>query len=108
MKDYVKRMITEHKELSEKIINLKSFIRGENGINVFNNIENNKTQGEIINNMADFANICMQLHTMEQYLGLLDVRLHNEGIIFRNGQYTPVSVEPLGEDEGEDKCQAIN
>ncbi len=116
MKDHVKRMITEHKELSEKVMKLKSFISSENGINIFTNIENNKTQEAIISNMVQFANLCMQLHTMEQYLGLLDVRLSDEGIYFQNGEYTRISFQPVNEENNtqdeanqlsENECQEV-
>ena len=95
MKAYVKRTITEHKELSEKVMKLKSFLNGENGVNIFTNIENNKTQEDINSNMVQFANMCMRLHSMEQYLGLLDVILHTEGIYFQNGQYVHITLQPV-------------
>lgn len=104
MKEDVKLMITEHKELSEKVTKLKSFLNGENGINVFNNIENNKTQEAITSNMVQFANMCMQLHCMEQYLGMLDLRLHNEGIYFQNGQYTRISFQPIEDNTSVDSA----
>ncbi len=95
MKENVNKLITEHKELSEKVMKLKLFLFGENKINVITDIENNKTQEAIISNMVQFAHMCMQLHCMEQYLGLLDSRLYNEGIHFQDGKYSRISFQPI-------------
>lgn len=95
MKENVNLLITEHKELSEKVMKLTLLLFGENGINVFTNIENNKTQEAIISNMGQFANMWMQLHCMEQYLDLLDSRLYNEGIHFQDGKYSRISFQSI-------------
>lgn len=109
MKKDVTMLITEHKELSEKVMKLKLFLNGENGVNVFTDIENNKTQKAIISNMIQFANLCMQLHTMEQYLGILDTKLDTEGIYFQNGQYTRISFQPVIEENNtQDKANQLS
>lgn len=87
MKDYVARMVQEHSELIIKIEKLDNFLYGNNGLNVHTNIENNQTQDDLFRNMSEYANKCMQLMNMRNYLRALECRLNNEGIFFENGEY---------------------
>lgn len=72
MKDFVKRMVEEHAELSVRISKLHNYIydgRGE--------------QDE----PHELANKCMQLVGMKQYATALECRLNNQGIAISNGEY---------------------
>lgn len=72
MKDFVKRMVEEHAELSVRISKLHNYIydgRGE--------------QDE----PHELANKCMQLVAMKQYATALECRLNNQGIVISNGEY---------------------
>lgn len=87
MKDYVARMVQEHSELIIKIEKLDNFLYGNNGLNVHTDIKNNQTQDDLFRNMSEYANKCMQLMNMRNYLRALECRLNNEGIFFNNGEY---------------------
>ena len=85
MKKHLKRMIAEHKDLCDKINNLNNFLYS--GINVHTDIENNKTQEDIIRNMIEFGNKCIKLKAMKIYREALECNLHNEGVYVENGVY---------------------
>lgn len=87
MKKYVERMVQEHSELVVRIEKLDNFLYGNGGLNIHTNIENNKTQEDLIRNMIDFANKSIQLRSMKTYLLALECRLNNEGILFEDGEY---------------------
>lgn len=87
MKDYVARMVQEHSELIIKIEKLDNFLYGNNGLNIHTDIKNNQTQDDLFRNMSEYANKCMQLMNMRNYLRALECRLNNEGIFFENGEY---------------------
>lgn len=87
MKDYVARMVQEHSELIIKIEKLDNFLYGNNGLNIHTDIKNNQTQDDLFRNMSEYANKCMQLMNMRNYLRALECRLNNEGIFFDNGEY---------------------
>ena len=88
MKDYVKRMIDEHKALSIKIQKLHEFIYDNDGLNVHTDINNNKTQDDLFRNMTEYANKCIQLRMMKEYVNALECRLNNNGITFtEDGEY---------------------
>lgn len=87
MKEHVARMVQEHSELVIHIEKLDNFLYGNNGLNVHTDIENNKTQDDLFRNMSEYANKCMQLMNMRNYLRALECRLNNEGIFFDNGEY---------------------
>lgn len=87
MKEHVARMMHEHSELVIRIEKLDNFLYGNGGLNVHTNIENNKTQDDLFRNMTEYANKCMQLMNMRDYLRALECRLNNEGIFFENGEY---------------------
>lgn len=87
MKDYVARMVQEHSELIIKIEKLDDFLYENNGLNVHTDIKNNQTQDDLFRNMSEYANKCMQLMNMRNYLRALECRLNNEGIFFENGEY---------------------
>ena len=87
MKDYVARMVQEHSELIIKIEKLDNFLYGNNGLNVHTDIKNNQTQDDLFRNMSEYANKCMQLMNMRNYLRALECRLNNEGIFFEDGEY---------------------
>lgn len=87
MKDYVARMVQEHSELIIKIEKLDNFLYGNNGLNVHTDIKNNQTQDDLFRNMTEYANKCMQLVSMKDYLHALECRLNNEGIFYEDGEY---------------------
>lgn len=87
MKDYVKRMIDEHSALVVKIEKLNNFLYSNNGLNVHTDINNNQTQDDLFRNMSEYANKCMQLMSMKNYLRALECRMNNEGIYFDNNEY---------------------
>lgn len=87
MKDYVARMVQEHSELIIKIEKLDNFLYGNNGLNVHTDIKNNQTQDDLFRNMSEYANKCMQLMNMRNYLRALECRLNNEGIFYEDGEY---------------------
>ena len=78
MKDFVKRMITEHAELSARINRLEKFIY-------------NKKQSDKVSRV-EFANMLVQLKAMRCYQDALGARLYNNGIEFNinTGKYTEV------------------
>lgn len=93
MKDFVKRMVEEHAELSVRISKLHNYIydgRGE--------------QDE----PHELANKCMQLVAMKQYATALECRLNNQGIVISNGEYleTVAKIVNVGSDEDIDVCIA--
>lgn len=87
MKEHVERMIKEHSDLVIRIVKLNDFLYGNDGMNIHTNIENNKTQEELFHNMTEYANKCMQLMSMRNYLKALECRLNNEGIYYQDGEY---------------------
>ena len=87
MKKYVENMVQEHSELVIKIEKLDNFLYGNNGLNVHTDIKNNQTQDDLFHNMSEYANKCMQLMSMRNYLRSLECRLNNEGIFFENAEY---------------------
>ena len=72
MKDHIKRMITEHKELVARIEKLYSYVYG--------------TQSDD-DDKVEFANKCIQLKAMRIYEEALFARLENQGIACSNGEY---------------------
>ena len=70
MKDFVKRMINEHKELLGRIDRLEQ--------NVYIDNKDDK---------VEFANKCVQLKCMRGYADALACRLKNQGIELNAGQY---------------------
>ena len=80
MKEFVKRMINEHKELIARVSALEAYIYSE---------QSDK------DDKVEFANKCLQLKGMKIYLEALSARLENQGILF-DGQryYNVVTDEP--------------
>lgn len=93
MKEHVTRMVQEHSELVIRIEKLDNFLYGNGGLNVHTDINNNKTQDDLYRNMSEYANKCMQLMSMRNYLRSLECRLNNEGVYFENDEY----VERVGQ-----------
>ena len=87
MKDYIKRMMEEHCALIIRIDKLDNFLYGNNGLNVHTDIKNNQTQDDLFRNISEYANKCMQLMSMRNYLKSLECRLNNEGIFYEDGEY---------------------
>lgn len=87
MEKHVARMVQEHSELVSRIEKLDNFLYGNGGLNIHTHIKNNQTQDELLRNMTEYANKCMQLMNMRSYLNALTCRLNNEGIRFENGTY---------------------
>ena len=86
MKDFVKRMVIEHKELCEKIDRLQNFVYDEKKSNSVNKV--------------DYANMCIQLNAMKTYANALECRINNQGIyIDETGEY--VQKVNLNEEEME-------
>lgn len=76
MKDFVKRMIIEHKELCEKIDKLNEVVYNDE----------NPIHKQV--NKYDYANMCMQLMSMKNYANALECRLNNQGVyIDADGDY---------------------
>lgn len=73
MKDFVKRMIDEHKELVARIDKLKDFVY------------NDGTPSKVP--IIEYANLCIQLKAMRVYADTLETRLANQGICLDNGVY---------------------
>lgn len=87
MKEYIANMIQEHAQLVVRINELKEVIYSNNGLNVYTDIENNKTQDQLFYNMSEYANRCMQLMSMRSYKKALECRLNNAGIVYSEGEY---------------------
>lgn len=85
--DYKDGLIKEHSDLVIRITKLNDFLYENDGINIHTNIENNKTQEELLKNMTEYANKCMQLMCMRNYVKALECRLNNEGIYYSDGEY---------------------
>lgn len=75
MKEFVKRMINEHRELTERINMLDA------------NIFSEKFDGD---DKVEFANKCIQLSSMKKYAEALAARLYNQGIRFNGDEYLEV------------------
>lgn len=74
MKDFVKRMIDEHKQLNENIAQLNNFLKIQT---------NNFTIG-----LREFGAMNIQLNAMQSYSEALTIRLALYGIIVTdNGTY---------------------
>lgn len=67
MKDYIKKMIDEHKELVVRIQKLHAY--------VYSNASNKDSK-------VEFANKCIQLAAMKKYEEALRARLENAGVKF--------------------------
>ena len=87
MNKLIESMIKEHSDLVVRIDQLDNFLYGNNGLNIHTDIKNNQTQDDLFRNMSEYANKCMQLMNMRNYLRALECRLNNEGIFFENGEY---------------------
>lgn len=75
MKDFVKRMVVEHKELVARIEKLHNYIYSE------------KSNAD---DKVEFANKCIQLASMKKYEEALRARLENQGIGFNGTDYVEV------------------
>lgn len=75
MKKFVQRIIQEHKELYVRILKLDDLIYNQDTNHI---------------NRTDFANMCVQLVAMKQYEKCLSTRLHNNGVIVKDGLYLNV------------------
>ena len=74
MKDFVKRMIDEHKQLNENIVRLNNFLKSQT---------DNFTIG-----LHEFGAMNIQLNAMKSYSEALTIRLALHGIIIAdNGTY---------------------
>lgn len=87
MKDFLKKLIDEHKQLVVRLEKLDKFIYHEDTSHV---------------SKADFANLCMQLSAMRQYERCLLARLVNNGIAFEDNEYYLI-IDRVGEPNKEDK-----
>lgn len=72
MKDFVKRMITEHSELVERIGKLHDYVYSDKSDN---------------DDKVEFANKCIQLAAMKKYEEALRARLENQDIVCGVGEY---------------------
>lgn len=75
MKDFVKRMVIEHKELVARIEKLHN--------NVYNLAANTDDK-------VEYANKAIQLAAMKKYEEALRARLENQGIGFNGADYVEV------------------
>lgn len=89
MKEFVKRMINEHRELTERIDKLDA------------NVFSEESDGD---DKVEFANKCVQLSAMKKYAEALAARLYNQGIRFNGDEYLEVVEEhAFGSDYDVDK-----
>ena len=72
MKDFIKRMITEHSELVERINKLDDYVYSD------------KSDKD---DKVEFANKCIQLAAMKKYEEALRARLENQGIVCGIDEY---------------------
>lgn len=76
MKEFVKNMIIEHKELCEKIERLNEVVYNQDN-------EIHKQTNKI-----DYANMSIQLNAMKTYANALECRINNQGVyIDEDGKY---------------------
>lgn len=88
MKDFVKRMIEEHKELVCRTSDLHNYVYGIESAN---------------DSREEFANKCIQLAAMKKYEEALRARLYNQGIhITEDFQYFE-KIDTTSPVEGSDK-----
>ena len=74
MKDFVKRMIDEHKQLNAKITNLNNFLKSQTD--------------NVTISLHEFGAMNIQLNAMKSYSEALTIRLALHGIIVAdNGTY---------------------
>ena len=73
MKEFVKSMIAEHKELNEKIKKLKLFVK------IALNDKNIAKE--------EYSLACEQLTAMNQYSNVLEYRFNRFGVFIVDGQY---------------------
>lgn len=72
MKDFVKRMVEEHKDLVLRTEKLHNYIYSEKSDN---------------DDKYEFTNKCIQLVAMKKYEEALRARLENQGVHFEEGAY---------------------
>lgn len=74
MKEFVRRMIVEHQQLTERI----------NKLDVFLSNEANKLTIDV----KEFAAMCVQINAMKNYRASLEIRLHLHNIeVTDTGKY---------------------
>lgn len=78
MKDFVRRMIDEHRELVARIERLEVYLSKENDDDKY-----------------EFANKCIQLSAMKKYEECLRARLNNQGVFVENGAYFEIYKDEL-------------
>lgn len=92
MKDYIKRMIDEHKELVVRIQKLHAY--------VYSNASNEDCK-------VEFANKCIQLSAMKKYEEALRARLENAGVKFDcDNQTYNVVIDAIEDKEPDDEHQS--
>ena len=94
MNNYQKALIDEHSELVVRIEKLHDY--------VYSDSSNNDTR-------VEFANKCIQLAAMKNYVEALRARLENAKVVFESGKYfenvasiEKVIVQPAIEGQGSD------
>lgn len=86
MKEYVKGMIEEHKDLNARIEKLQYFVYDCNADNPLLNM-NNKSAEEAKRDCIEYATLTIQLRGMKMYRDALTARLLNARIIIKDGHY---------------------
>lgn len=86
MKEHLKNLIEEHKELNARIEKVEYFVYDYDGNNHLLNM-NNKSPKAAKRDCMEYANITIQLRGMKMYRDALTTRLLNAGIIIEDGRY---------------------
>ena len=86
MKEYVKLLIEDHKELNARIETVEHFVYDRDGNNSLLNM-NNKSPEVAKRDCLEYANLTIQLRGMKMYRDALTARLLNARIIIKDGHY---------------------
>lgn len=89
MKDFVRRMVDEHRELVARIERLEEYLSKENDDDKY-----------------EFANKCIQLSAMRKYEECLRARLNNQGVFVENGAYFEIYKDEIPVCKYDEPCKA--
>lgn len=86
MKEHVKALINEHRDLNNHINKIERFVYDCDGTNHLLNM-NNKSPKAARKDCMEYANLTIQLRGMKMYRDALVCRLLNAGVIIKDGHY---------------------
>jgi hypothetical protein len=86
MKEHVKVLINEHRDLNNHINKIERFVYNCDGTNYLLNM-NNKSPKAAERNCIEYANLVIQLKGMKMYRDALTARLLNSGVIIKDCHY---------------------